>query len=126
MTQPIPIDERLPWEALMRCERCDQAGRVSVRRAKTAKREGRVAVVLGVPMEECPACGEPWLAWDVATRLDEMLNAMIAGDFDVATGRYNQPDDRTAASSRRSARGSTPSGDVRAIDRARVASVGDP
>jgi YgiT-type zinc finger domain-containing protein len=78
----------------MRCERCDQAARVSVRRAKTAERDGRVAVVLGVPMEECPACGERWLAWDVAARLDELLTAMLAGDVEVATRHY---DDRTAA-----------------------------
>ena len=54
--------ERLPQEALMRCEGCDQAARVSVRRVKTAERDGRVAVVVDVPMEECPACGEHRLA----------------------------------------------------------------
>lgn len=81
----------------MRCERCDQAVRVPVRRAKTAERDGKVAVVLGVPMEECPACGERWLAWDVAARLDEVLTAMLSGDVEVATRHFDQPDDRTAA-----------------------------
>lgn len=81
----------------MRCERCDQASRVSVRRAKTAERDGRVAVVLDVPMEECPACGEHWLAWDVAARLDELLTAMLTSDVEVATRHYDLPDDRTAA-----------------------------
>lgn len=78
---------------LMRCERCDQAVRVLVRRAKTAERNGRVAVVLSAPMEECPACGERWLVWDVAARLDEMVTAMLEGDVEVATRHY----DRTAA-----------------------------
>lgn len=71
-----------------RCEHCDQAQRIAVRRAKLGEREGKVAVVLGVPMEECPACGERWLAWDVAGRLDEMLTNMLAGDVEVATRHY--------------------------------------
>src|SRR5918998_1224621 len=53
---------------MMRCERCDQGERVAVLRAKMAERSGRVAVVLGVPMEECPACAERYLAWEVADR----------------------------------------------------------
>jgi YgiT-type zinc finger domain-containing protein len=62
----------------MRCQRCDQGGRQPVRRAKLAERDGRVAVVLEVSMQECPACGERWLDWEVARRLDVMLNAMLA------------------------------------------------
>lgn len=69
----------------MRCERCDQGERIEVRRAKIAERDGKVAVVRDVPMEECPACGERWLAWDVAARLDELLNDLLAGDDDIAT-----------------------------------------
>jgi len=45
----------------MRCEVGDQGERSAVRRAKLAEKAGRVAVVLGVPMEECAACGERWL-----------------------------------------------------------------
>ena len=78
----------------MRCERCDEGDRISVRRAKTAERDGKVAVVLGVPMEECPACGDRWLAWDVAQRLDELLTTMLAGDLEVATRHF---DARSAA-----------------------------
>jgi len=48
-------------------------------------------------MEECPACGEHWLAWDVAARLDEPLTSMLTSDVEVATRHYDQPDDRTAA-----------------------------
>jgi len=78
----------------MRCQRCDEGVRVPVRRAKTAERDGKVAVVLGVPMEECPACGDRWLAWDVAQRLDELLTAMLAGNLQVATRHF---DERSAA-----------------------------
>lgn len=78
----------------MRCQRCDEGDRVPVRRAKTAERDGKVAVVLGVPMEECPACGDRWLAWDVAQRLDELLTTMLAGDLEVATRHF---DARSAA-----------------------------
>jgi len=78
----------------MRCQRCDESVRVPVRRAKTAERDGKVAVVLGVPMEECPACGDRCLAWDIAQRLDEMLTAMLAEDLEVATRHF---DERSAA-----------------------------
>ena len=73
----------------MRCERCDQGDRRPVQRAKLAERDHRVAVVLEVPMEECPACGDRWLRWDVAARLDEMLTEMLAGDIEVATRHFS-------------------------------------
>ncbi len=60
-----------------------------MRRAKLAERAGKVAVVLGVPMQECPACGERWLDFDVARRLDALLNAMLAGDVEVATRHFD-------------------------------------
>jgi YgiT-type zinc finger domain-containing protein len=72
----------------MRCERCDQDERRPVKRAKLAERDGKVAVVLDVPMEECPACGDRWLAWDVARRLDELLDEMLASDVEVATRHF--------------------------------------
>jgi len=76
----------------MRCERCDQGERRPVRRAKLAERDGKVAVVLDVPMLECPTCAERWLDWEVARRLDELLNAMLAGDVEVATRHYGARD----------------------------------
>jgi len=72
----------------MRCERCDQGERVAVLRAKMAERSGRVAVVLGVPMEECPACAERYLAWEVAEKLDALLDAMLTSDVEVATRHF--------------------------------------
>ena len=76
----------------MRCERCDQADRRPAKRAKLAERDGRGAVVLEVPMQECPACGERWLDWEIARRLDVMLNAMLIGDVEVATRHYEARD----------------------------------
>ena len=73
----------------MRCERCDQGDRFPVRRAKVAEKDGHVAVVLGVPMEECPACGERWLDWDVARRLDEVLTELLAAGAEVATRHFD-------------------------------------
>jgi YgiT-type zinc finger domain-containing protein len=77
---------------MMRCERCDQGERRPVRRAKLAQRDGRVAVVLDVPMEECPACAEHWLEWDVARRLDVLLNDMLASDVEVAMRHFPASD----------------------------------
>ena len=73
----------------MTCERCSQDQRVAVRRAKVGERDGKVAVVIGVPMEECPACGERWLAFDTARRLDEMLTDLLDGDDEVATRHFD-------------------------------------
>jgi YgiT-type zinc finger domain-containing protein len=76
----------------MRCERCDQGERRLIERAKLAERDGKVAVVLDVPMQECPACGDRWLTWDVARRLDELLTAMLTSDVEVATRHFGAPD----------------------------------
>ena len=80
----------------MACERCEQGDRVAVRRAKVAERDGRVAVVLEVPMEECPNCGDRWLAWEVAGRLDELLSGMLSGDVEVATRHFDAADESAA------------------------------
>ncbi|MDP8928039.1 MAG: YgiT-type zinc finger protein [Actinomycetota bacterium] len=80
----------------MVCERCEQGERLAVRRAKVAERDGKVAVVLEVPMEECPACGDRWLAWEVAGRLDELLNAMLSGDVEVITRHFEAADESAA------------------------------
>lgn len=74
---------------MMRCESCDQAERVSVTRAKMAERAGRVAVVTGVPMEECPACGTRWLALEVAEALDVILRRLIESGAETATAHWD-------------------------------------
>lgn len=73
----------------MRCERCNQGDGQPVKRAKLAERDGRVVVVLEVPMKVCPARGERWLDWDVARRLDGMFDAMLAADVEFATKHFN-------------------------------------
>lgn len=73
----------------MRCESCDQAERVPVNRAKMADRDGHVAVVTGVPMEECPACGERWLRLEVAEVLDQILRRLVASGAETATAHWS-------------------------------------
>lgn len=76
----------------MRCDHCDQADRIPVKRAKLAEKNGRVAIVLDVPMEECPECGERWLTFEVARHLDDLLNSMLASDVEIATRHYDAAD----------------------------------
>ncbi len=75
----------------MRCELCDQADRVQVRRAKMAERDGHVAVVTDVPLEECPACGLCWMSLDVAEALDAKLRRLIESGADMATAHWDEP-----------------------------------
>jgi hypothetical protein len=63
-----------------------------VKRAKLAEQDGKVAVVREVPMEECPACGERWLDWEIARRLDVIFNDLFGGDVAVATRRFEAGD----------------------------------
>ena len=74
---------------MTRCERCDNGDRRPSLRARVAERHGRTAVVLGVPVEECPACGQVWLPMDVAQRLDAMFTEMLSLDVEVATRHYD-------------------------------------
>jgi len=80
----------------MSCERCGQQDRVSVCRAKVTELEGKVALVLEVPMEECRSCGDRWLPWETAGRLDEMFTAMLASDVEVATRHFDSADQPVA------------------------------
>jgi YgiT-type zinc finger domain-containing protein len=63
---------------MMRCAVCDNGERRPARRPYVEERGHRVAVVTGVPVEECPACGEIWLDELVALRLDELLTEILA------------------------------------------------
>lgn len=85
---------RLQSDVPMRCGRCGQAERVAVRRAKMVERDGHTAVVTGVPMEECPACGERWLFLEVAESLDAVLRRLISSGAATATANW---EDLTAA-----------------------------
>jgi hypothetical protein len=70
------------------CEHCDNGVRRPVSKARLAERDGHTAVVLGVPVEECAACGTVWLPMDVAKRLDTMFRDMLSLDLEVVTRRY--------------------------------------
>jgi len=80
----------------MSCERCGQGDRVSVRRAKVTEQNGKVALVLEVPMEECPSYGDRWLSWEAAGRLDEMFTSMLASEVEVATRHFDSADQPAA------------------------------
>jgi YgiT-type zinc finger domain-containing protein len=61
----------------MRCETCDNGEREPARRARMAERDGRTALVLEVPVEVCPACGQVWLTMDAARRLDVLFDQLL-------------------------------------------------
>lgn len=54
-----------------------------------AEREGHVAVVTGVPMQECPACGTRWMSLEVAETLDVILRRLVAGGAETATAHWD-------------------------------------
>ena len=78
---------------MTRCEQCDNGERRPTSRAQVAERQGRTAVVLGVPVEECEACGQVWLSMDVAKRLDAMFNDVLSLDVEMATRHYSAQSD---------------------------------
>ena len=69
---------------MTRCGRCDQGVRQPERRARLAERDGRTALVLYVPVEVCPACGQVWLTMPVAKRLDELFDQLLASGAESA------------------------------------------
>lgn len=75
---------------MMRCERCDQGDRRPERRARLAEHDGRTAVVLGVPVEVCPACGQVWLSMPVAKHLDQLFNRLLASGAEAATVHWDR------------------------------------
>jgi YgiT-type zinc finger domain-containing protein len=74
----------------MRCDTCDQAHRRHVHRAELAERDGRVAVVLDVPMEECPSCETLWLSMETAKQLDTALDSLLESGAEVATAHWDR------------------------------------
>ena len=76
---------------MTRCGRCDQGERRPEQRARLSERDGRVAVVLDVPVEVCPAGGQVWLPMPVAKRLDELFNRLLASGAESAQVHWNQP-----------------------------------
>ena len=75
----------------MRCDVCDNGERIPTTRSRVAERDGRTAVVLGVPVEECPACGQVWLTMDVAKRLDALFDRLLASGAELAQAHWDTP-----------------------------------
>ena len=75
----------------MRCDNCDNGKRRPTHRARLAERDGRTALVLGVPVEVCPACGQVWLTMEVAKRLDLLFDRLLANGAESAQIHWEQP-----------------------------------
>lgn len=75
----------------MRCDNCDNGDRRPAIRSRLAERDGHTAIVLGVPVEECPACGQVWLSMDTAIRLDELFTQLLASGAETAQIHWNSP-----------------------------------
>ncbi len=76
---------------MTRCEVCDNGERLPATRSRIAERDGRTAVVLGVPVEECPACGQIWLTMDVAKQLDVLFDQLLASGAELAQAHWDAP-----------------------------------
>ncbi len=75
----------------MLCEECGNGRRRPERRARVAEKDGRTALVLGVPVEVCDSCGQVWLTMEIAKRLDALFTQMLASDIEVATRHFETP-----------------------------------
>ena len=74
----------------MRCEVCENGERVTARRARLAERDGRIALVLDVPIEICPVCGQVWFTMVVAKRLDALFDRLLASGAETAQIHWEQ------------------------------------
>jgi YgiT-type zinc finger domain-containing protein len=73
----------------MRCDTCDNGERRSAVRSRLAEKDGHNAIVLGVPVEECTACGHVWLTTETAVRLDELFNQLLLSGAELTQIQWN-------------------------------------
>jgi YgiT-type zinc finger domain-containing protein len=73
----------------MRCDACGDDEIRPGRKPKVVQRDGWVAVVTDIPVEECPSCGVTWLDGPVARRLDDLFREMLVIDA-VAIRAYTE------------------------------------
>ena len=78
------------------CESCGSSHRRKVHTPQVAERDGRVALVLGVPAEECTACGTIWLDERTAEKLTVIFREMLVSPVELATKHFDAPDDAAA------------------------------
>ena len=65
----------------MSCSVCGNGQRVPARKPYVEEKDGRIAVITGVPVTLCDACGETWLAAEVAHALDRQLTEMLEAEL---------------------------------------------
>ncbi len=74
----------------MICVTCDRGEMREARHPKVVERGGQVAVVRGVPVLVCDACGEVYLEADVAKQLDLLFRRLLDGPVDHVIAHYEQ------------------------------------
>lgn len=65
----------------MSCAVCGNGERVATTKPYVEEKDGRIAVVTGVPVTVCDSCGETWLDAPVAHALDALLSDMLSHDI---------------------------------------------
>ena len=65
---------------VMSCAVCGNGERVPATKPYVEEKDGRIAVVTGVPVTVCESCGETWLDAPVAHALDALLTEMLSHD----------------------------------------------
>jgi YgiT-type zinc finger domain-containing protein len=75
----------------MRCTSCATGHTVATTRPKAVERDGRLAVVQGVPVEVCETCCDVYLDTFVVQRLDDVVNRILTGAAEVAFAGYVSP-----------------------------------
>lgn len=70
------------------CTSCTTGHTVGTTRPKAIERDGRLAVVRGVPVEVCEACCDVYIDAVVVRRLDDLVAHLLTGAADVAFARY--------------------------------------
>lgn len=73
---------------LMTCVACGRGQLVEKHHPRVVEREGRVAVVRGVPVLLCESCGEVYLDTEVAKQLDILFRRLLDGPVDHVVAHY--------------------------------------
>ncbi len=74
----------------MSCAVCGNGERVPATKPYVEEKNGRIAVVTGVPVTVCESCGDTWLDAPTAHALDELLTDMLAHD-NLAVRTFGSP-----------------------------------
>lgn len=72
----------------MHCTSCNNGDLVEATKSVTTDKDGRTAVVLAVPVTRCTACGRTSYTREVAIRLDDLFNGLLAGNGELSSVHY--------------------------------------